>query len=348
MRKSFAIGMLMLALAAISVPARAQFGTKFNSPVEVQADQNGTWNVGQAGTWTVTATQATGTNFHMVCDAGCGGASSFADGATFIAGTTPINVIGAWYSASATNCTSGQACAPQLTIDRKLFVQAFQGTSPWAVSGTFWQTTQPVSGTLATTQSGTWNVGQSGTWTVQPGNTANTTPWLVSLSGTNSIVPVTGTFFQATQPVSGTFFQATQPISGTVAATQSGTWNVGQSGTWTVQPGNTANTTPWLVSLSGTNSAVPVTGTFFQATQPVSIASMPSTPVTGTFFQTVQPVQDSSSLTMEPGVIPVIVLQGAPPLPATTNALLYRAALKTYCYQNLAGCGPAISGGTLK
>ena len=41
---------------------------------------------------------------------------------------------------------------------------------------------------------------------------------------------------------------ATQPISGTVAATQ--------SGTWTVQPGNTANTTPWLATISqGGNSA---------------------------------------------------------------------------------------------
>lgn len=42
---------------------------------------------------------------------------------------------------------------------------------------------------------------QSGTWTVQPGNTANSTPWLTT---------------------------------------------AGQSGTWTVQPGNTANSTPWL------------------------------------------------------------------------------------------------------
>jgi hypothetical protein len=33
-----------------------------------------------------------------------------------------------------------------------------------------------------------------------------------SISGT---VPVSGTFWQATQPVSGTFFQATQPVSGT-------------------------------------------------------------------------------------------------------------------------------------
>lgn len=37
-------------------------------------------------------------------------------------------------------------------------------------------------------------------------------------------------------------------------------------------------------------TAVPVSGSFFQATQPVSIATMPSTPVTGTFWQATQPV----------------------------------------------------------
>ncbi len=41
------------------------------------------------------------------------------------------------------------------------------------------------------------------------------------------------------------------------------------------------------VSISGT---VPVSGTFWQTTQPVSIATMPTTPVTGTFWQTTQPV----------------------------------------------------------
>ena len=41
-------------------------------------------------------------------------------------------------------------------------------------------------------------------------------------------------------------------------------------------------------------SDVPVSGTFFQATQPVSIASMPSTPVTGTFWQATQPVSAAS------------------------------------------------------
>lgn len=45
------------------------------------------------------------------------------------------------------------------------------------------------------------------------------------------------------------------------------------------------------VSLSG---SVAVTGTFWQATQPVSIATMPSTPVTGTFWQATQPVSIAS------------------------------------------------------
>ena len=50
---------------------------------------------------------------------------------------------------------------------------------------------------------------------------------------TNDSVPVTG-------PLTDTQLRATAvPVSGTVAATQ--------SGTWTVQPGNTANTTPWLI-----------------------------------------------------------------------------------------------------
>lgn len=39
----------------------------------------------------------------------------------------------------------------------------------------------------------------------------------VTIASDNSPVPVSGTFFQATQPVSGAFFQATQPVS--IAAT---------------------------------------------------------------------------------------------------------------------------------
>ncbi len=82
-------------------------------------------------------------------------------------------------------------------------------------------------------------------------------------------MPVTGTFWQATQPVSGTFWQATQPISGTVdvsgsvavtgtfwQATQpvSGTLAVTQSGTW--------SDTVTQATAASLNATVVGTGTF--------------------------------------------------------------------------------------
>lgn len=105
-----------------------------------------------------------------------------------------------------------------------------------------------------------------------------------------SPLEVTGTL--AIEPV------AVQEVSGNVSVSGS----VGINGNITV--GNFPQTQ--AVSITGN---VPVTGTFWQATQPVSIASMPSTPVTGTvavsnfpasqavtgtFFQATQPVSLAS------------------------------------------------------
>jgi hypothetical protein len=89
-----------------------------------------------------------------------------------------------------------------------------------------------------------------------------------SISGT---VPVSGTFFQATQPVSGTFFQATQPVS--LASTTVTVSSIpAVSGSVTIGAG-TAQIGSVTASISGT---VPVSGTFFQATQPASLASLPA------------------------------------------------------------------------
>jgi hypothetical protein len=83
-----------------------------------------------------------------------------------------------------------------------------------------------------------------------------------------SAVPVSGTFFQATQPISaaalplpaGAATEATLAAQSAKlpAALVGGRLDVNigasvaiaatQSGTWTVQPGNTPNTTPWLVT----------------------------------------------------------------------------------------------------
>lgn len=112
--------------------------------------------------------------------------------------------------------TAGSASSDVLTV------QGIASMTALKVDGS--AVTQPVSVASIpshnVTNAGTFAVqaSQSGTWTVQPGNTANTTAWLVT--GTGGTFPAT------------------------------------QSGTWTVQPGNTANTTPWLTTIAqGGNSA---------------------------------------------------------------------------------------------
>jgi hypothetical protein len=67
------------------------------------------------------------------------------------------------------------------------------------------------------------------------------------------------------------------PVRNIPSGTQAVSGNVGQSGTWTVQPGNTANTTPWLVkALPGTPCGTTV---FSQdlAAVPTSEAAVTST-----------------------------------------------------------------------
>ena len=155
-------------------------------------------------------------------------------------------------------------------------------------------------------------------WVISKNTTANGSDNPINVQFTNSTIGVTGSFWQATQPVSiatmpttpvtiasmpttpvtGTFWQTTQPVSGTVTVQDGG-------GTITVDGTVTANVTfPTTQQVSGTVALdtatltalenIGVTGTFWQATQPVSIATMPTTPVTGTFWQATQPVSIAS------------------------------------------------------
>jgi hypothetical protein len=106
----------------------------------------------------------------------------------------------------------------------------------------------------------------SGTVTIGAG-TAQIGSVTASISGT---VPVSGTFWQATQPVSlasvpahaVTLTSTTVTVSSMPAV--SGSVTLGAS---TAQIGSVT------ASISGT---VPVSGTFYQATQPVSLASLPA------------------------------------------------------------------------
>ena len=72
----------------------------------------------------------------------------------------------------------------------------------------------------------------------------------------------------------------------------------GGGGGGTVAQG-AAGSSAWLTSDSALDALIsggklPVSGTFWQTTQPVSIASMPTTPVSGTFWQATQPVSDAT------------------------------------------------------
>jgi hypothetical protein len=108
---------------------------------------------------TFTATQATGTNLHMVCDSGCSSSAGFADNATFTIGTTAINPVGGVFDDTPpTAIATGKAASARITNNRALHTNLRNqagteiGTSTTPIrtdpTGT---TTQPVSGTVTTT-----------------------------------------------------------------------------------------------------------------------------------------------------------------------------------------------------
>lgn len=191
--------------------------------------------------------------------------------------------------------------------------------TPVAVSGSFYQATQPVSGSF-------WQAVQPVSGPVTDAQ-IRATPLPVSGVFYQAVQPVSGTFWQATQPISaaalplpaGAATQATLATLATDAGLSSVWTRLGDGSQHTIvdslpvglatsalqTTGNTSvgsidTKTPVLgqavmaasrpVVIASNQSALPVTGTFWQATQPVSIASMPSTPVTGTFWQATQPV----------------------------------------------------------
>lgn len=145
------------------------------------------------------------------------------------------------------------------------------GTVP--VSGTFWQATQPISGTVTANAGANLN---TSTLALESGGHLASVDGKVPALGqalAASCVPVVLTAAQITTltplttvAVTGTFWQATQPVS------NAGTFAVqsAQSGTYTVQPGNTPNTTPWLAN---PHDPAATTGSITAADVAVSSAS---------------------------------------------------------------------------
>lgn len=113
------------------------------------------------------------------------------------------------------------------------------------------------SDSIAAVQSGTWNINNvSGTVSLPTGAStlAEQQTQSTSLSSIDGKIPANLTVTSTRLLVDGS--GVTQPVSATnldIRDLSSATDSVAatQSGTWTVQPGNTANTTPWLVRESG-------------------------------------------------------------------------------------------------
>jgi len=99
--------------------------------------------------------------------------------------TAPVNVSQFGGSAVVTGTGASGAGIPRVTLSNDSSLAANQSVNLAQIAGS---TTPTGNGTaagvlrvsVASDSTGTLAATQSGTWTVQPGNTANTTPWLVA------------------------------------------------------------------------------------------------------------------------------------------------------------------------
>ncbi len=168
------------------------------------------------------------------CAAGCTAGGSFADNAAFTFGTTAISINGHVFDDVAPNAaTENSAAAPRMSANRVPYAQLRDaaGNERGANVNASNQLTVSVDNTVTVGSHAVTNVGtfatqaaQSGTWTVQPGNTANTTPWLVRPhDGTNA-----GTIKAASTAAVATDTALVVAVSpnNTIAATQSGAWSL--------------------------------------------------------------------------------------------------------------------------
>jgi hypothetical protein len=233
---------------------------------------------GQLFPTSTTVVQPDGNNLHVVCDSGCSGGGT--------GSSVDITAVG------------GNAV-----------------TTTVPVSGTFWQATQPVSlaslplptgaateVTLASIDAKTPALGQA--------LAAGSVPVVLTAAQLSTLTPLSSVGITGSVAVTGTFWQATQPVS--IAATVN--TSAAQSGTWTVQPGNTANTTAWLVT--GTGGTFPATqsGTWNigTVTTLTGITNAVTTATTDTAPATVNiTAQDSASATAS-GANSQTIITGTP------------------------------------
>jgi hypothetical protein len=279
---------------------------------------------------TVTVTQATGSNLHTVVDSGTliVTQATAANLNATVTGTVTSNQGGAPWTVTGTG-TAGSPAAGIVTI------QGNASGTPIPISGSITATNPSVSttgsappgsatyiGGSVTTSSPTYTTGQmsglslttAGALRVDASATTQPISGSVSITGTPSVTVSSGTVTvtQATGTNLHTVIDSgTVAISGTVAVTE--------SGTWTVQPGNTANTTPWLATINqGGNSATVTASNALKVdgsatTQPIS-GTITANAGTGTFAVSgtvTANIGTSGSLALDTSVSKLTLAQGS-------------------------------------
>ncbi len=130
--------------------------------------------------------------------------------------------------------------------------------------------------------------------------------------------------YVTTLPLSGLTDTSNYPLS----LTTGGLLRVdGSNVTQPVSIAGTITTTGGLTDTQLRATAVPVSGTFYQATQPVSLATAPTTPVTGTFWQATQPVSIATAPVLVAGSAIIGKVGIDQTTPGTTNGVQVNAAL---------------------
>jgi hypothetical protein len=172
-----------------------------------------------SGSVAVNAGDSANNALRVNCISGCSASAGFTDNGVFTGSSSSVSPIAALYDTTPPPITDGSAGIFRMNSSRVLLtdgssytqpvsgsVTADIGSGPFAVTGTFWQATQPVSiASMPTTPvTGTfWQAIQPVSWSGQTVTaTQNTGSNLHVVVDTAPTTAVTGTFWQATQPIS--------------------------------------------------------------------------------------------------------------------------------------------------
>jgi hypothetical protein len=196
-------------------------------------------------------------------------------------------------------------------------------------------------GTVAATQSGTWNINNvSGTVSLPTGasTSANQSTEITSLQKIDNLahagsdvalsehVPISGQLDDTgTTTVTENQVAPVRITSGRAlhvaqqgTATVSGTVTANQGGTWTVQPGNTANTTPWLASIAEGGVTADVLDLTNNNPLTCAIVDGAGSQITS-FGGGTQYVEDDAAAANPTGTVPILVRDDAPNTQTTTD-----------------------------